>query len=75
MALGGAFFGESMFSRSRDASKVALVHLVEKLRRCGFALLDTQFLTAHLATFGAYEVPVAAYEERLSAALRADARW
>ena len=58
-----AFFGESMFSRARDASKVALVHLVEGLKRGGFTLLDTQFLTAHLARFGAIEIP----RERISA--------
>src|SRR6185437_7924994 len=55
--LGAAFFGESMFSRVTDASKVALVHLVAALKRGGFALLDTQFLTAHLARFGAVEIP------------------
>ena len=55
--LGAAFFGESMFSRVRDASKVALVHLVEGLNRGGFTLLDTQFITAHLARFGAVEIP------------------
>ncbi|MCH7942541.1 MAG: leucyl/phenylalanyl-tRNA--protein transferase [Proteobacteria bacterium] len=53
VVLGGAFFGESMFSREADASKVALVHLVERLRRGGFSLLDTQFLTPHLEIFGA----------------------
>jgi len=56
VALGGAFFGESMFSRERDASKVALVHLVERLRENGFELLDTQFITPHLATFGTVEI-------------------
>ena len=55
--LGGAFFGESMFTRDRDASKVALVHLVARLRAGGFALLDAQFLTSHLAQFGAIEIP------------------
>src|SRR6202008_3310630 len=53
IALGGAFFGESMFSTERDASKVALVHLIARLKAGGFALLDAQFLTEHLATFGA----------------------
>ena len=57
VSLGGAFFGESMFSLAPDASKVALVHLVARLRRGGFALLDTQFVTTHLAQFGAYEIP------------------
>ncbi len=75
VALGGAFFGESMFHRARDASKVALVHLVERLRRGGFRLLDVQFVTDHLARFGAVEVPRAEYERRLAEALGADARW
>ncbi len=57
VSLGGAFFGESMFSRADDASKVALVHLVARLRKGGFALLDTQFVTEHLSQFGAYEIP------------------
>ena len=57
VSLGAAFFGESMFSANRDASKVALVHLVEMLSAGGFLLLDTQFLTAHLAQFGAVEIP------------------
>jgi leucyl/phenylalanyl-tRNA--protein transferase len=57
VSLGRAFFGESMFHRARDASKVALVHLVARLKACGFALLDTQFVTTHLQTFGAIEVP------------------
>lgn len=61
VALGGAFFGESMFSRARDASKVALVALVERLRAHGFELLDTQFLTPHLAQFGTEEMPRADY--------------
>ncbi|MEZ4699628.1 MAG: leucyl/phenylalanyl-tRNA--protein transferase [Rhodothermales bacterium] len=70
VALGGAFFGESMFHRVRDASKVALVHLVEALRRLGYTLLDTQFTTSHLAQFGVIEIPRDAYEERLKQALR-----
>jgi len=57
VTLGGAFFGESMFSRVRDASKVALVALVERLEHKGFELLDTQFMTPHLARFGAVEIP------------------
>lgn len=69
VALGGAFFGESMFSRARDASKVALVHLVARLRLSGFVLLDTQFVTEHLAQFGAVEIPRAEYRRRLSHAL------
>lgn len=73
--LGAAFFGESMFSTTRDASKVALVRLVEALRRGGFALLDTQFLTAHLASFGAVEVPRERYLTLLENALGRDAFW
>ena len=73
--LGGAFFGESMFSRETDASKTALVHLVIRLRRGGFTLLDTQFLTSHLARFGAVEVPQADYKARLASSLRVLARW
>jgi len=69
VALGGAFFGESMFSRVRDASKVALVHLVVRLRLGGFALLDTQFVTEHLARFGAIEVPRLEYRRLLSEAV------
>ncbi|MBI4580769.1 MAG: leucyl/phenylalanyl-tRNA--protein transferase [Planctomycetes bacterium] len=71
VALGGAFFGESMFSRQRDASKVALVALVDRLRDGGFKLLDIQFLTDHLARFGAMEIPRPDYLARLEAALRA----
>ncbi len=73
--LGGAFFGESMFSRETDASKVALVHLVARLRRGGFKLLDTQFLTAHLARFGAIEIPREAYLVKLSEAIATPAYW
>ena len=68
--LGGAFFGESMFSRARDASKVALCHLVARLRRSGFRLLDTQFQTEHLAQFGVIEIPRDAYLDRLEEALK-----
>ncbi|MCK8784582.1 leucyl/phenylalanyl-tRNA--protein transferase [Roseomonas sp. NAR14] len=75
VALGGAFFGESMFSRARDASKVALVHLVARLRLGGFTLLDTQFLTEHLSQFGTLEIPRADYKRRLTAALPVPARW
>ena len=73
LKLGGAFFGESMFSTERDASKVALVHLVARLRRGGFMLLDTQFLTEHLSQFGGIEVPRDEYVKQLDAALRRDA--
>ena len=69
VALGGAFFGESMFSVERDASKVALVHLVARLRAGGFALLDTQFVTEHLMRLGALEIDRADYRRRLSLAL------
>jgi len=73
LQLGTAFFGESMFSVARDASKVALVHLVARLRAGGFALLDTQFLTGHLAQFGGVEMPREAYIARLEEALQRDA--
>lgn len=75
VALGGAFFGESMFSRVSEASKVALVHLVACLRRGGFGLLDVQFVTPHLAQFGAVAIPQAAYKRRLAAALALPADW
>lgn len=77
--LGGLFAGESMFSRPEhggtDASKVCLVHLVRHLRARGFVLLDTQFLTPHLARFGAFEISRAAYRRRLDRALRIDPGW
>ncbi len=69
VALGGAFFGESMFSRMAEASKVALVHLTARLRHGGFTLLDTQFVTSHLRQFGAVEIPRAQYRRLLDAAL------
>lgn len=75
VAFGGAFFGESMFHRVRDASKVALVHLVRRLRRGGFVLLDVQYQTPHLARFGVVEIPRPAYERRLARALAVEARW
>lgn len=75
VTLGRAFFGESMFSRERDASKVCLVHLVEHLRTQGFVLLDTQFTTEHLKTFGAVDVPRGKYEKMLEAALKGEARF
>jgi leucyl/phenylalanyl-tRNA---protein transferase len=68
--LGAAFFGESMFHTARDASKVALVHLVARLRHGGFKLLDTQFVTPHLASFGAVEVPRRDYQSRLDVAVQ-----
>ena len=73
--LGGVFFGESMFSRLRDASKVALVHLVARLRAGGFKLLDAQFITAHLQQFGAIEIPREAYLSELRRALGVQAYW
>lgn len=75
VAMGGAFFGESMFSHARDASKVALVHLVARLRLGGFRLLDTQFVTVHLAQFGAEEIPRDDYKQLLANAAEAPARW
>jgi leucyl/phenylalanyl-tRNA--protein transferase len=75
VALGGAFFGESMFSRETDASKAALVALVERLRERGFALLDTQFVTEHLARFGAVEIPRRKYERQLARALALPRRF
>ena len=69
VAIGGAFFGESMFHRVRDASKVALAALVERLRARGYLLLDIQYMTAHLRRFGAVEIPRAEYLRRLEEAL------
>jgi len=73
VALGGAFFGESMFSRARDASKVALVHLVARLIAGGYRLLDAQFMTDHLTQFGAEEISRLDYHRRLSLALSVEA--
>lgn len=70
--LGRVFFGESMFSRKRDASKIALVELVRGLRDLGCVLLDTQWMTDHLRTFGGYEIPRARYLELLAEALEAE---
>ena len=69
VTLGGAFFGESMFSRETDASKVALVHLVARMKRGGWRLLDAQFLTEHLTQFGTVETPQGDYLKRLEQAL------
>lgn len=69
LAIGSAFFGESMFHRRTDASKIAMAHLVERLKAGGFTLLDTQFLTPHLASLGGTEIPREDYEQRLAAAL------
>jgi leucyl/phenylalanyl-tRNA---protein transferase len=75
VVLGGAFFGESMFSRVTDASKIALAFMVDRLRAGGFELFDTQFLTPHLASLGAVEVPRAEYHRRLAAALSRPAQF
>jgi leucyl/phenylalanyl-tRNA--protein transferase len=72
VALGGAFFGESMFHHATDASKVALVALVERLRERGYVLLDTQWMTEHLTQFGAVEIPRRRYLRLLDAALKAE---
>jgi leucyl/phenylalanyl-tRNA--protein transferase len=69
VTLGAAFFGESMFSRRRDGSKIALAWLVDRLRHAGFLLFDTQFLTSHLASLGGVEISRAEYHRRLAAAL------
>ena len=73
LALGRVFFGESMFSRETDASKVCLAALVERLKQRGFRLLDTQFTTEHLKHFGAIDVPRAKYEKMLAEALKGKA--
>ncbi len=75
VSLGAAFFGESMFSRRNDASKVALVHLVARLRAGGYRLLDTQFITDHLAQFGTVEIPREIYAMRLEEAVQDRADW
>lgn len=75
VTLGAAFFGESMFSRQTDASKLALAYLVHRLRAGGFTLFDTQFLTPHLASLGAVEISRNAYHNRLKAALDLSARF
>lgn len=75
VSLGGAFFGESMYSRVRDASKVALVHLIARLRGGGHTLLDTQFVTDHLKQFGAVEITRRDYRRRLTNALELDAHF
>ncbi|MBB2904848.1 leucyl/phenylalanyl-tRNA--protein transferase [Rhizobium sp. RAS22] len=69
VSLGAAFFGESMFSRRTNASKICLVHLVERLKASGFVLLDTQFTTEHLKTFGAIDVPKLEYAKMLDVAV------
>lgn len=73
VSLGGAFFGESMFSRHRETSKIALVYLVARLVRGGFTLLDSQFVTRHLERFGAVEIPRATYRSLLAESITVDA--
>ena len=73
VSLGRAFFGESMFHRSRDASKIALVHLIARLKAGGYQLLDTQFVTDHLRSFGAVELPKRRYHRLLEDALHGEA--
>jgi leucyl/phenylalanyl-tRNA--protein transferase len=75
VALGGAFFGESMFHRATDASKVTLIALVDRLRAHGFGLLDTQWVTDHLQQFGAIEIPRSEYMRVLAASLRLHVRF
>lgn len=75
VVLGAAFFGESMFSRQTDTSKAALAHLIARLRRGGFRLLDTQFRTSHLARFGGTEISRVDYARQLTAAIRQQADW
>jgi len=75
VALGGAFFGESMFSRATDASKVCLAHLIEHLRHRGYALLDVQFTSAHMSQFGVVEIPRDQYLPRLRKAITMTVDW
>lgn len=75
VALGGAFFGESMFYRVSNASKVALIHLVRQLQAGGFVLLDTQYSTEHLERFGVTEIPKAEFERHLEHALEVEPSW
>lgn len=75
ISIGAAFFGESMFHRKTDCSKIAMAHLLERLKAGGYRLLDTQFVTDHLRTFGGIEIPREDYELRLADALTHDADW
>ena len=75
VSIGAAFFGESMFSRRTDASKVALAHLVARLRLAGYTLLDTQFVTTHLTQFGATAIPRARYRRLLAKAIATEVQW
>lgn len=75
VSIGAAFFGESMFHRKTDCSKIAMAHLIERLRAGNYRLLDTQFVTDHLKTFGGIEIPREDYELRLADALAHEADW
>jgi len=75
VSLGGAFFGESMFHRRTDASKVALVHLVDRLRERGYELLDTQATTSHLRRFGCIDIPARQYIQLLERAMQKECRF
>jgi leucyl/phenylalanyl-tRNA--protein transferase len=75
VAIGGAFFGESMFSARRDGSKIALAYLTDRLLICGFTLFDTQFITGHLRSLGAEEISRSAYHDRLARAIRLPAQF
>lgn len=75
IALRGLFAGESMFHRADDASKVSLVHLMERLQERGYVLLDIQFMTPHLEKFGAKEIPRVEYEKRVAEAMRVEAKF
>ena len=75
VVLGAAFFGESMFSRRTDASKIALAYLVDRLNQAGFTLFDTQFLTEHLASLGGIEISRADYRQRLERAINLSANF
>jgi leucyl/phenylalanyl-tRNA--protein transferase len=75
VSIGAAFFGESMFHRKTDCSKIAMAHLLDRLKAGGYRLLDTQFVTDHLRTFGGIEIPRADYELRLADALAHKADW
>ena len=75
VAIGGAFFGESMFSHRRDGSKIALAYLTHRLKACGFSLFDTQFITPHLRTLGAVEIARTDYHKALRKALTRPAEF
>ncbi len=75
VSIGAAFFGESMFHRKTDCSKIAMAHLIGRLQAGGYHLLDTQFITDHLKTFGGIEIPREDYELRLAEALQHKADW